>query len=293
MFSSRWLYALILAIDANFRLKNKCRRIRNDPALGDGWGHWVPEKPYQAYIKKYGYQQEVSVLSLFFKQFNLDIHGLQPNLCDSDLHAIDHANKNASAKYRSTGVGAVVCARHGLVRKNGIGDLQKGERLVGFCFVWQHILTAYSYANMDFILFYTLIGIQILLLILSYDIICQWCRNLRKRMSQFPTFMHLSEVILSSISFVIPKFHIYAHGKSCQFRYSLNLKKWAARINGEDIERWWAHINPASMSTKEMGPGARQDTIDDHAVAWNWRKITGFGMYMCYMCGDYQLMCFC
>jgi hypothetical protein len=79
MFSSRWLYALILAIDANFRLKNKCRRIRNDPALGDGWGHWVPEKPYQAYIKKYGYQQEVSVLSLFFKQFNLDIHGLQPS----------------------------------------------------------------------------------------------------------------------------------------------------------------------------------------------------------------------
>ena len=50
-----------------------------------------------------------------------------------------------------------------------------------------------------------------------------------------------------------------------------------ARTDGEDPERWWAHINPVSMSTKEMGPGARLDTLDDHAGAWNWRKITGFG----------------
>jgi hypothetical protein len=67
MFSFRWLYALILAIDVNFCLKNKCCRSKNDPALGDGWGHWVPEKPYQAYIKKYGYQQEVGILSLLFE----------------------------------------------------------------------------------------------------------------------------------------------------------------------------------------------------------------------------------
>jgi hypothetical protein len=50
-----------------------------------------------------------------------------------------------------------------------------------------------------------------------------------------------------------------------------------ARTDGENPERWWAHINPVSMSTKEMGPGARQDTLDDHASAWNFRKVTGFG----------------
>jgi hypothetical protein len=54
----------------------------------------------------------------------------QPNLCDSDLHAVDHANKKRSANYNATGVGGVVCARHTLVRKNGLGDLQKGERYV-------------------------------------------------------------------------------------------------------------------------------------------------------------------
>jgi hypothetical protein len=48
-------------------------------------------------------------------------------------------------------------------------------------------------------------------------------------------------------------------------------------MNGEDPERWWAHINPIRMSSQEMGPGSRTDTIDDHARAWNWRKITNLG----------------
>jgi len=50
-----------------------------------------------------------------------------------------------------------------------------------------------------------------------------------------------------------------------------------AHTDSEDPECWWAHINPASMSTKEMGPGARLDTLDDHTGAWNWQKIVGFG----------------
>ena len=54
----------------------------------------------------------------------------KPNLCDSDLKAVDHANKKSVQGYRSSGAGAVICARHGLVRKNGMGDLQKGERCV-------------------------------------------------------------------------------------------------------------------------------------------------------------------
>jgi hypothetical protein len=56
---SRWLYAVNLMINADFRLKNKVRGIKNNPLLGDGWGHWAPEGPYQAYIQEYGYQTEV------------------------------------------------------------------------------------------------------------------------------------------------------------------------------------------------------------------------------------------
>ena len=56
---SRWLYLLNLTIDTNFRLKNKACGIEDDPPLGDGWGHWVPNEPYQRYIKEHGYQKEV------------------------------------------------------------------------------------------------------------------------------------------------------------------------------------------------------------------------------------------
>jgi hypothetical protein len=30
-----------------------------------------------------------------------------------------------------------------------------------------------------------------------------------------------------------------------------------------------------------MGPGARLDTLDDHAAAWNWQKIAKFGELYC------------
>ncbi|KAF9503292.1 hypothetical protein BS47DRAFT_1374483 [Hydnum rufescens UP504] len=61
-----------------------------------------------------------------------------------------------------TGIGAVVCARHGLLRPNGIGDLQKGER---FC-------------NMDYIMFSSLQGTKLGRITISYDIFCQWITKL-------------------------------------------------------------------------------------------------------------------
>jgi hypothetical protein len=61
---SRWLYTLILTVDANFRLKNKGRTIKDDPALGSGWAHWVEDKPYQEHVGKYGH--EVEVFCVFF-----------------------------------------------------------------------------------------------------------------------------------------------------------------------------------------------------------------------------------
>lgn len=62
--SRRWIYALIITLDANFKLKLKNKGIQNDPPLGDGWGNWVASLPYRAYVKKYGHQVEVRLLSL-------------------------------------------------------------------------------------------------------------------------------------------------------------------------------------------------------------------------------------
>jgi len=132
---------------------------------------------------------------------------------------------------------------------------------------------------MDFVLFHSLIGTQNKQIMFSYDIACQWSRNLLQRARQLPDSMQLSVEQTGLLRFAIPKFHILAHGVSCQTNFLLNYQQHMARTDGEDPERWWAHINPVSMSTKEMGPGARLDTLDNHAAAWNWQKIAGFGRF--------------
>jgi hypothetical protein len=137
-----------------------------------------------------------------------------------------------------------------------------------------------SYANIDFIFFSAILGSFMLALTISYDICCQWSRNLVKRVPQLPRFLQISKDRLRQAKYVLPKFHIYNHGLQCVLNYSLNFLRWSAASDLEDPERWWAHINPVSMSTKEMSEGSCHDTIDDHARAWNWRKITGFGKSM-------------
>lgn len=131
-------------------------------------------------------------------------------------------------------------------------------------------------------MFSALIGTLSLWLCLSYDICCQWSRILKKRMPQLPEEMCLSKKMLKRAKLVIPKFHLHNHGIKCHLHYNLNFLRFSAQSDFEDPERWWAHINPISMSTREMTQGSRLDIINDHAAGWNWRKITGFGE--CSMC---------
>jgi hypothetical protein len=48
------------------------------------------------------------------------------------------------------------------------------------------------------------------------------------------------------------------------------------RTVGEDIETMWSGTNPLAPSVREMGPAARHDTLNDHWIGWNFRKIVGF-----------------
>ena len=140
-------------------------------------------------------------------------------------------------------------------------------------------LTNYRYANMDFIVFHSLMGSKNKLLLFSYDIACQWSRNLSQHLVQLPNSMQLSDEQLYLLRFAIPKFHISVHGLDCQSNFSFNYQPYMAHMDGKDPERWWAHLNPVSMSMKEMGPGSWLDTLNDHAAAWNWWKITAFGAF--------------
>ena len=112
-------------MDANFRLKLRDRHIKNDPELGPGWAYCVDEKPYQEEMEKYGDQTEVWALSLSAPHCR---QLLQISNCQSNLHAVDHANTRFAKNCIANGVGNVVCARHTFVGKTSAADLKKGEK---------------------------------------------------------------------------------------------------------------------------------------------------------------------
>lgn len=117
---------------------------------------------------------------------------------------------------------------------------------------------------------------ELLIKILSYDIICQWFKNLVERLKKLPPHIRL-HLAVHLCKFVIPKLHIYGHKLACQLAFSLNFTPGVGKTDGEGIERTWANMGPVATSTREMGPGSHADTLEDHWSHWNWNKILGFG----------------
>ena len=129
---------------------------------------------------------------------------------------------------------------------------------------------------MDYIFLASLVGVT-LLVFLTYDIVCQYHKNLIKRMREFPPCMRLSGHTASQLRFAIPKKHWPCHG-SDHSKYSLNYLNKCGRTYGEGVESGWSHMNPVASSTKEMAPSARIETLNMHWGAWNHQKTIGFGM---------------
>jgi hypothetical protein len=54
---------LVVAMDANFRLKSRLRgTINKEPTLGLGWSYFVNNGPYSDFIKDYVDQEEVGLM---------------------------------------------------------------------------------------------------------------------------------------------------------------------------------------------------------------------------------------
>ncbi|PBK62771.1 hypothetical protein ARMSODRAFT_990401 [Armillaria solidipes] len=164
--------------------------------------------------------------------------------------AVKLANSRGGQGAAATGVGTVVCGRHDMKRPLSVGDLQKGER----------------YINMDYFVLSTLACDTPPWLVISYDIACQWHKNFFTRVGQYPSKLQPHQ-LERNILYLVPKFHLPAH---------ILLSK-VGRTDGEAPERGWAATNALANSMKEMGPGSRRDTLDDHFGDYNWRKIIIMG----------------
>ncbi|KAF7368255.1 CxC2 domain-containing protein [Mycena venus] len=237
----RFLYMLILAMDANFRLKNRLRvNEHDDPSFGSGLGYLVEEGPYKEHLRGYVGEPDVSTCIVFM--------------------ALMQKDTRLMTGLRASGMGGVVCARHELVRPQGVGDLQKGNG---------------EYSNMDYIFLSSIIGVAVLGIIISYDIACQWKIGLPERLDQMPEALKLDLTV--DLQFGLPVWHAAAHEKKCQAQNSLTYVEGAGRTDGEGIERTWLVLNPLGWATKEMGNGARHDALEDKIDHHNFEKNIGQG----------------
>ncbi|KAI0702783.1 hypothetical protein C8T65DRAFT_579081 [Cerioporus squamosus] len=240
----RWLYQLYLSLDANFRLKRrKVSTDENDPTLNNGCSYIVSPAAYKDFLTATG-----------------NIPPEKHTHCNNH-NAVKLANLKNGATLAATGVGAVDCARHGFRRPCSVGDLQKGER----------------YANMDYLLHFTLLLTVIPWITATYDIACQFGINLFSRFREIYGFDTLDS---RSFRWAIPKFHINAHREYCRSQFSLHYLPLLGRYDGEGIERNWSENNKMAPSTKEMGPGSRSDGLDDSFGHQNWSKTIKFASTM-------------
>ncbi|KAJ6503653.1 hypothetical protein C8R45DRAFT_818086 [Mycena sanguinolenta] len=237
-----FLYALFLALDANFRLRRKdVSTEERDPGLGNGWAFFCPVVAYMSHVKR-----------------NWDQKQERSHCVAHD--AVDKPDREARGT-ASSGIGAVDCARHNMKRPKAVGDLQLGER----------------YLNMDYMFFYSIVGTDLLRFFVSYDIACQWHLNLWVRMEEYKDSTLTLVGGEKYLTFLVPKFHLPAHIEACNLKYSFNLTRFVGQTDGEAPERGWADANPLARSTREMGPGFRRDTLDDHFNDWNHKKIISLG----------------
>ncbi|KAJ2928397.1 hypothetical protein H1R20_g8687, partial [Candolleomyces eurysporus] len=236
----QWIHALFLAIDANFHLRRKnVSSDEKDPGFNRGFAYIIEEFAYKEYLKMYD-------------------KVVQEDKCTCNNHdAIKSATIRRGKGLAASGLGTCQCSRHDMKRPTGAGDVQKGEH----------------YVNMDWIALQTLRHNIPCSLVLLYNIICQWMINLLERCRRYPP-NPISEDPDRPIQYLIPKFHLPAHIVECQEEFAFGRAVGVGRTDGEAPERGWAAVNNMAYSTREMGPGARRNMLDDAFGHTNWKKTT-------------------
>ena len=97
-------------------------------------------------------------------------------------------------------------------------------------------------------------------------------QNLLERITLLPDHLQIN-IPTGELRYVIPKYHFNAHKEKDHNRYSLNLVAGVGRTDGEEIERNWSRHDGTAGSTREMAPGSRHDTLEDHFGWANWQRL--------------------
>ena len=143
------------------------------------------------------------------------------------------------------------------------------------------LLTFYHrFANIDYVILTTAKGIRVIRIVLTFDVNCQYSKKFFEQMKDFPLEMWIDENTV--VEFAIPSWHINAHGADCRADFGLSYRDGVGggRTCGEEVEGTWAGTNPLGPSTREMGPGARHETLNGQWGGLNFRRILNFRKFI-------------
>jgi hypothetical protein len=125
---------------------------------------------------------------------------------------------------------------------------------------------------MDFLLLSALLHFSLLVVILSYDIACQFSVNFWQRMSAMPESLRL-KIPPENVWWKVPNFHLPPHKNKCHGPFSFHWMWGAGMTHGEGVEQNWAFSNGAAASTRLMGPGSRHPTLEDIFGFHNYNRM--------------------
>ncbi|KAJ2914795.1 hypothetical protein MD484_g5622, partial [Candolleomyces efflorescens] len=127
---------------------------------------------------------------------------------------------------------------------------------------------------MDYIILSAVLWLTLARIVITYDIACQWSKNLPKRMEKLPERIQL-DLKTTSVTTAVPSWHINGHGTDCQTNYALAYRQGSGRTCGDEIESTWSQTNVLGASVREMASGGRHESLNDHFNGINFSKLVG------------------
>jgi hypothetical protein len=254
----RAVYTRGAVFDGNFTAAHlKQRNPADDVWLTDGEGMMTRRRAYHAHLDIAMEIREVCILCSAHPSLNL--MALQASTCNVHRAAEDKSVTHSGCD--ATGLGAGACHRHGCYIPTSVVDFQKGERQMNMDY---SVCQSLKHMNLN--------GIMDVMLI--YDIMCQYHRNLTRRVDQSP-YLEIPDGL--HISKAIGLFHIHGHQDECFPRFAPTFIKGAGQVDGEILETLWAVLNDISPSTRTATLAHRTEILDDHMNDSNWKKLVRIG----------------
>jgi hypothetical protein len=125
---------------------------------------------------------------------------------------------------------------------------------------------------MDFVVLSTLMMFAMAWLVFGYDITCQYVIKFWECMAMMPEAMHL-KLPPANNWWMVPNFHLPDHVTKCRPPFSFHWMQGGGMTNSEGIEQNWAFSNGAVASTRLMGSGSRQVTLEDVFGFYNYDRL--------------------